>query len=86
MPLGDEFDARGLWRPAAVCRRVLRLAPTPEGRHSDRMEMRQVRYFLAVVDTLNLTRAAEQCHASQPAPFAGSAGIHSRDPRARLGE
>jgi hypothetical protein len=56
MPLGDEFDARGLWRSAAVSRRVLRLAPTPEGRHSERMEIRQVRYFLAVVDTLNLTR------------------------------
>jgi DNA-binding transcriptional LysR family regulator len=31
------------------------------------MEMHQVRYFLAVTDTLNFTRAAEQCHVSQPA-------------------
>jgi len=31
------------------------------------MEMHQIRYFLAVVDTLNFTRAAEQCHVSQPA-------------------
>ena len=32
------------------------------------MEMHQVRYFLAVADTLNFTRAAEQCNVSQPAP------------------
>ena len=31
------------------------------------MEMHQVRYFLAVCDTLNFTRAAERCHVSQPA-------------------
>ena len=31
------------------------------------MEMHQVRYFLAVADTLNFTRAAEQCRVSQPA-------------------
>ena len=31
------------------------------------MEMHQVRYFLAVCDELNFTRAAEHCHVSQPA-------------------
>jgi DNA-binding transcriptional LysR family regulator len=30
------------------------------------MEMHQVRYFLAVCDTLNFTRAAEKCNVSQP--------------------
>ncbi len=31
------------------------------------MEMHQIRYFLAVCDTLNFTRAAERCNVSQPA-------------------
>ncbi len=31
------------------------------------MEMHQIRYFLAVCDTLNFTRAAEACHVTQPA-------------------
>ena len=30
------------------------------------MEMHQIRYFLAVCDTLNFTRAAERCNVSQP--------------------
>ena len=30
------------------------------------MEMHQVRYFLAVCETLNFTRAAEKCNVSQP--------------------
>lgn len=30
------------------------------------MEMHQLRYFLAVCETLNFTRAAEQCHVAQP--------------------
>ena len=43
------------------------VAPQTESRHGKDMEMHQVRYFLAVADTLNFTRAAEQCHVSQPA-------------------
>ena len=31
------------------------------------MEMHQIRYFLMLAETLNFTRAAEQCHVSQPA-------------------
>ena len=31
------------------------------------MDFNQIRYFLAVSDTLNFTRAAEQCHVTQPA-------------------
>lgn len=31
------------------------------------MEMHQARYFLAIIDSLSFTRAAEQCHVSQPA-------------------
>lgn len=31
------------------------------------MEMHEVRYFLAVCETLNFTRVAENCHVSQPA-------------------
>lgn len=30
------------------------------------MEMHQIRYFLAVAETLNFTRAAEQCNVTQP--------------------
>ena len=30
------------------------------------MEMHQVRYFLAVAQLLNFTRAAEECHVTQP--------------------
>ena len=30
------------------------------------MEMHQVRYFLALCEELNFTRAAERCHVAQP--------------------
>ena len=31
------------------------------------MEMHQIRYFLAVARALHFTRAAEECHVTQPA-------------------
>ena len=31
------------------------------------MEMHEIRYFLALCETLNFTRAAERCNISQPA-------------------
>lgn len=31
------------------------------------MEMHQIRYFLAVAETLNFTKAADHCHVTQPA-------------------
>ena len=31
------------------------------------MEMQEIRYFLAMSRTLNFTKAAEECHVSQPA-------------------
>ena len=34
--------------------------------HATVMEMHQIRYFLAVCDSLNFTRAAEKCNVSQP--------------------
>src|SRR2546423_1286576 len=56
MPRGHYDDARRLSRPTAA-------------RHGGQftMEMHQVRYFLAVCETLNFTRAAEICNITQPA-------------------
>src|ERR1043165_3664472 len=40
--------------------------PTERACRGVRMEMHQVRYFLAVARTLNFTKAAEECHVAQP--------------------
>src|SRR6266511_5596282 len=46
------------------CRWIMVL-PGAEG--AEPMEMHQIRYFLAVCDCLNFTRAAETCNVTQPA-------------------
>ena len=57
MPSGLEIDSRGLSSLEAQWRRF---------RGTAAVEMHQIRYFLAVCETLNFTRAAESCNVSQP--------------------
>ena len=53
------------------------------------MEMQQVRYFLALSNTLNFTRAAEECNVTQPSLYhrasirtaTGSTKVHDPDKR-----
>lgn len=57
MRSGMEIDSHRLWwsRAKWLC-----------FRGTTAVEMHQIRYFLAVCETLNFTRAAESCHVSQP--------------------
>jgi DNA-binding transcriptional LysR family regulator len=50
-----------------AARRHLDASGSSVGMGSASMEMQQVRYFVALSDTLNFTRAAEKCNVSQPA-------------------
>jgi LysR family transcriptional regulator, hydrogen peroxide-inducible genes activator len=43
------------------------MMPGGRPREGGTMEMHQIRYFLAVCETLNFTRAAERCNVTQPA-------------------
>ena len=42
------------------------------------MEMHEIRYFLAVSNTLHFTRAAEQCNVSQPALTRAIKGLEDK--------
>ena len=64
MPIPYEFDDGPLWRPFRW--REGWYTQGPE-RGSKPMELHQIRYFLALCDTLNFTRAAEHCNVTQPA-------------------
>src|SRR5271169_2444725 len=53
--------------------RTMPLPPSAQGRSyllaredTSKMEMHQVRYFLAVAQHLNFSRAAEECNVTQP--------------------
>src|SRR3954468_19157698 len=65
MPVGFRNHARALLRPGCHSLRQsarFRLVLL----ESRSMEMHQVRYFLAVGQLLNFTRAAEECNVTQP--------------------
>src|SRR5579862_9438158 len=70
MPYGYCNDAQSLSAgPADLAQYPARgsiKAQAREGMFSP-MEMHQIRYFLAVCDSLNFTRAAEACNVTQPA-------------------
>jgi LysR family transcriptional regulator, hydrogen peroxide-inducible genes activator len=63
MPAAHDLDTRSLWprrlTGGMVPRRQRKAGTSP-------MEMHQVRYFVALCETLNFTRAAERCHVTQP--------------------
>ena len=46
------------------------------------MEMHQVRYFLAVARELNFTRAADECHVSQPSLTRAIQKLEEENPEA----
>src|SRR5712675_807251 len=57
---------RGRYGGLDVIARRYRLACAPRSDRGTIMEMHQVRYFLAVAQLLNFTRAADACNVTQP--------------------
>ena len=62
-PTGSKILAPHILAPHA---KSMHPAAHPGGREVDGMELHQIRYFLTACDTLNFTRAAEQCGVSVP--------------------
>jgi DNA-binding transcriptional LysR family regulator len=67
----QAYDHQYPWPfgPPSDYRRNLKweLGSTPHARTGTAMELHEIRYFLALSRTLNFTKAAEECHVSQPA-------------------
>jgi len=61
-----------MWSPRSIANNIAwvsidNLDGSTRSKHSLAMELHQIRYFLAVFETRNFTRAAERCNVSQPA-------------------
>lgn len=68
MPTLPENGLLHRARPAVKARGVMgKRGPRFDRRIGYAVDFNQVRYFLALADCLNFTRAAERCNVSQPA-------------------